>query len=80
MHIKRLITNVLRSKSMDWFLYDNGLRHERVNERQWVSAFFNFYFIKGIFLSKVDDNKDCHRLYSVPRKHLLVFSFVGLFL
>ena len=21
----------LRSKSMDWFLYDNGLRHERVN-------------------------------------------------
>ena len=20
----------LRSKSMDWFLYDNGLRHERV--------------------------------------------------
>ena len=22
----------LRSKSMDWFLYDNGLRHERVND------------------------------------------------
>ena len=22
----------LQSKSMDWFLYDNGLRHERVNE------------------------------------------------
>ena len=22
----------LRSKSMDWFLYDNGLRHERVKE------------------------------------------------
>ena len=21
----------LQSKSMDWFLYDNGLRHERVN-------------------------------------------------
>ena len=21
----------MRSKSMDWFLYDNGLRHERVN-------------------------------------------------
>ena len=20
----------LRSKSMDWFLYDNGIRHERV--------------------------------------------------
>ena len=23
----------LRSKSMDWFLYDNGLRHERVKDR-----------------------------------------------
>ena len=22
--------NPLRSKSMDWFLYDNGLRHENV--------------------------------------------------
>ena len=21
----------LRSKSMDWFLYDNGVRHEKVN-------------------------------------------------
>ena len=25
---------------MDWFLYDNGLRHERVNER-----FFSFSLI-----------------------------------
>ena len=23
---------IIQSKSMDWFLYDNGLRHERVNE------------------------------------------------
>ena len=23
----------LRSRSMDWFLYDNGLRHERVKDR-----------------------------------------------
>ena len=22
----------LQSKSVDWFLYDNGLRHERVNK------------------------------------------------
>ena len=26
----------LRSKSMDWFLYDNGLRHERV---KWLNPF-----------------------------------------
>ena len=28
----------LQSKSIDWFLYDNGLRHERVKE-----AFRNWY-------------------------------------
>ena len=27
-----LLTLSWRSKSMDWFLYDNGLRHERVNK------------------------------------------------
>ena len=33
----------LRSKSMDWFLYDNGLRRERVKnalftEHLWLTA------------------------------------------
>ena len=28
----------LRSKSIDWFLYDNGLRHERVNRATLVAA------------------------------------------
>ena len=27
-----LIDQKLQSKSMDWFLYDKGLRHERVKE------------------------------------------------
>ena len=27
-------TDLLR-KSMDWFLYDNGLRHERVKIKCW---------------------------------------------
>ena len=30
----------LRSKSMDWFLYDNGLRHERVNTFSLVVFLF----------------------------------------
>ena len=29
----------LRSKSMDWFLYDNGLRHERVKVLKWIGYF-----------------------------------------
>ena len=28
----------LRSKSMDWFLYNNGLRHERVN---WILTHYS---------------------------------------
>ena len=27
----------LQSKSMDWFLYDRGLRHERVKFWEWIS-------------------------------------------
>ena len=27
---------------MDWFLYDNGLRHERVNERVKFKKLFLF--------------------------------------
>ena len=32
----------LQSKSMDWFLYDNGLRHERVNYYQNLSSHYNY--------------------------------------
>ena len=41
----------LRSKSMDWFLYDIGLRHERDKKEKNVFVFytiFNFYFITHI--------------------------------
>ena len=31
----------LQSKSMDWFLYDNGLRHERVNLIKQRNCFKN---------------------------------------
>ena len=30
-------------KSMDWFLYDNGLRHERVNHTDYLVNFESFY-------------------------------------
>ena len=28
-----------QSKSMDWFLYDNSLRHERVKKSDWMKSF-----------------------------------------
>ena len=39
----------LQSKSMDWFLYDNGLRHERVKIKiRWVNESFPTSTIKTI--------------------------------
>ena len=32
----------LRSKSMDWFLYDDGIRHERVNNTGTLSVLLNY--------------------------------------
>ena len=32
--------HVLQSKSMDWFLYDNGLRHEIVNRKSYPQLFW----------------------------------------
>ena len=34
----------LRSKSMDWFLYNNGLRHERVKENLKFAKYENFKY------------------------------------
>ena len=40
----------LQKKSMDWFLYDNGLSHERVKSRQ-------FRFSKLPFRNLKDNNR-----------------------
>ena len=33
----------LRTKSMDWFLYDNGVRHESV---KWIATSIEKYWIR----------------------------------
>ena len=33
----------LRSKSIDWFPYDNGRRHERVKEKQGIMLHIKLY-------------------------------------
>ena len=38
-------TSPLICKSMDWFLYDNGLHHERVNWK-WIKSLINFYWLE----------------------------------
>ena len=35
------------TKSMDWFLYDNGLRHEKV---KWLQLFFTLFLIAKYLL------------------------------
>ena len=46
----------LQSKSMDWFLYDNGLRHERVKV---ANKLFMYIKLIGIELSKRCYVSDC---------------------
>ena len=41
----------LRSKSMNWFLYDIGLRHERVNDDYYDSSFLLLFFCYICYLS-----------------------------
>ena len=41
----------LQCKSMDWFLYDNGSRHERVKDL-WVASFQTKYKNKSYTLSE----------------------------
>ena len=41
------INSFMRSKSMDWFLYDNGLRHERVKQERKIFSVMRNLFIQG---------------------------------
>ena len=63
----------LQSKSMDCFLYDNGLCHERVNASRWLSIklFWKLYeqFINQLSLRKFSSTKKLSfGLFSVAMK------------
>ena len=42
----------LPSKSMDWFLYDNELRHENVNVIKYYCTFYSFINLTFLFLEE----------------------------
>ena len=46
----------LQSKSMDWFLYDNGLRHERAKYYLQMISCGKFYTIKFNYFSRRPNN------------------------
>ena len=48
----------LLCESMDWFLYDNGPRHERV---KWLSNVISFFFFAGHNLTHVHCYYHSHR-------------------
>ena len=55
----------LRSKSLDWFLYDNGLRHERVKPTHFkvnVSC-FTLICVLELFTVLMTSNKICFKDY-----------------
>ena len=48
---------ILQSKSMDWFLYDNGLRHERVKAKfsliLFLTASMDYSILKSSLSSDI---------------------------
>ena len=55
----------LRSKSMDWSLYDNGFRHERVNYLYLVSVDIPISLLAGIYFFKVNNNDDKRTMFEI---------------
>ena len=43
---------IMQSKSIDWFLYDNGLRHERVKGILSLNLKFHIVMIKGVLTKR----------------------------
>ena len=70
----------LRSKSMDWFLYDRDIRHERVKTPMprcwsfWVSDYLHMleiwtkFELLAIFLSLVIVSENCQTFYTRPEE------------
>ena len=57
----------LQSKLMDWFLYDNGLRHERVKSKCFLDLEFYLQkvslesiFLPKLFIQSICTCKNCH--------------------
>ena len=55
---------MLQSKSMDWFLYDNGLRHERVKilHLSLYTVYLSFLSINlWCILKRIRENFNLHK-------------------
>ena len=62
---------------MDWFLYDNGLRHERVKQFSLTCKDYDLRLLE-ISLQKVFKSVDLSRLimiYHIPDLSVLLFLF-----
>ena len=62
----------LQSKSMDWFLYDNVLRHKRVKRRNWLQIESRFQKKKNCSRIIFDNSRDYFNItqrISQKKKH-----------
>ena len=65
----------LQSKSMDWFLYDNSLRHERVKSTTgWLLLTISKCFIQGGFFN-LSVRQILDNVFYIPQ-NFVAFSFV----
>ena len=68
-------------KSMDWFLYDIDLRHERVEEQFWGNLFFGLnYALNTTFIFFNVNGKSIYRIGKEKSLvgHLVFFVYTGL--
>ena len=56
---------------MDWFLYDRGLRHERVIKVSLNLSLFNFVLLTDLYSRQCIDNK---AMYS-RREHMKIAEY-----
>ena len=65
-------SNDLQSKSMDWCLYDNGLRHKRV---KCFSIFAGKHLYRSVFFNKYSCRMQLKRIFIQKEVSALVFSW-----
>ena len=61
---------------MDWFLYENGLRHERVNYLYLVSFDIPISLLAGIYLFKVNNNDDKRTMFEICSELICSESYI----
>ena len=62
---------------MDWFLYDNGLRYERVNSAMWITV--NRVFESKVFKNVLRLLSHCHGRYNITASQFSMLGYIYIY-